>query len=192
MTTTSASVPEDPPDIAELSDRIAELERTTKRIADELEIRRLLAWFGFYADHDLNSEWAGLFTPDATFDVMMYHGENISEMDASRFRRTVYRGRDEMVREVLLSPAHQAVLGRSQHHVDGQPTVVDFESDTGATATTYGVLYIASDSPGRAVEHLNLSVNRWHFVKDGRWYIDSCVRRRLGAETEPLLPEIRR
>jgi hypothetical protein len=178
--------------VAALVDRVAELERTTGRMSDELEIRRIFAWYGFYADHDLNDEWAGLFTPDATLDVMMYYGDDPNKMDGSLFRQTVYRGRDEMVEKVLLSAAHQAILGRSQHHLDGQPAIIDFESDTVATATTYGLLYIATATADRNVEYTNLSVNNWRFVKTDRWYIKGCVRRRIDGDTLPLLPAERR
>jgi hypothetical protein len=178
--------------VAALTERLTGLERNTQRIKDELEIRRLLAWYGFYADHDLNDEWAGLFSPDATLDVMMYFGADPNVMDPSLFRQVVYRGREEMVNSVLLSPAHQALIGRSQHHLDGQPAVIDIESDSTATATTYGILFIASATPDRNIEYQNLSVNRWRFVKTDRWYIESCVRRRLDGETTRLLPAARR
>ncbi|HTU29579.1 MAG TPA: nuclear transport factor 2 family protein [Solirubrobacteraceae bacterium] len=185
---------EDTASVAEESvvDRLDRLERSNRQMRDELEIRRLLAWYGFYVDHGLHDEWAGLFTHDASIDITMYHGDDPSNMDPDLFRPTVYAGREEIIK-VVRSPAMVAMAGRTQHHMDGQPAIIDFESDDVAVATAYAVLYIVADSPDRTVAQQILTVSRLQFVKsDGEWFIRRCVRRRLGADTLPLLPDLRR
>jgi ketosteroid isomerase-like protein len=167
--------------MADLEARVAELEARLRRAEDELAIRDCIVRYGLAVDLGEADAVADCFTPDAEFDV----GGGASQVDANR---TVYRGRDQIKRNLVLGAGHQSLLPNSAHTIG--PVLVQVEGDR-ATATGYSRIYHREQKgqPGEQIRLFRLGYNRWEMLRcsDGRWRIARRSSRVVGdAEAHSL------
>ena len=88
---------------------------------EQAVVVELLSLYGFYADSGLVDAWLDLFAPDAVMEIPFLCAAPVGGGgNAYALRR--FAGRAELS-EVLGGPAHQAIQGRSQHHMAGPPAV---------------------------------------------------------------------
>ena len=160
--------------MAELEARIAELEGRLARAEDHLAIHNLIVRYGLAVDLGDAEGVAAVFTPDAEFDV----GGGASQVDG---RRVVYRGREQIKRELVLGPGHQSLLPDCAHTIG--PVVIRVEGDR-AEATGYSRIY-HREQKGQAGDHtalFRLGYNRWELARqpDGGWLIARRTSRVVG------------
>jgi ketosteroid isomerase-like protein len=166
---------------AELEARVAALERRLSRAEDELAIRDCIVRYGLAVDLGDADAVAECFTPDAEFDV----GGGASNVDA---KPTVFRGREQIKRDLVMGANHQSLLPDSAHTIG--PVLVAVDGDR-ASATGYSRIY-HREHKGQAGDQtrlFRLGYNRWELVRqaDGRWRIARRTSRVVGdAEAHGL------
>jgi len=157
-----------------LEARIAELERRLGQAEDRLAILDVLVRYGLAVDLGDAEGVAAVFTPDAEFDV----GSGASRVDT---RSIVFRGHEQIKRELVLGANHQSLLPDCAHTIG--PVVIRLDGDR-AEATGYSRIY-HREQKGRAGDHtalFRLGYNRWELARqaDGRWLIARRVSRVVG------------
>jgi len=160
--------------MSEIEQRIEQLERRLGQAEDRLAIHDLIVSYGLAVDLGDAKAVSGLFTPDAEFDV----GSGATRVDA---RPTVFRGREQLERELVLGAAHQSLLPDCAHTIG--PVVIRVNGDR-AEATGYSRIY-HREQKGQAGDHLalfRLGYNRWELERqpDGRWLIARRSSRVVG------------
>src|SRR5262245_13153491 len=155
-------------------ERIAALERRLREVEDRLAIHELIVRYGLAVDLGDADAVAAVFTPDCEFDV----GPGSAAVDA---RPVVYRGRDQIRRELVLGAGHQSLLPDCAHTIG--PVTIHVEGDR-AEATGYSRIY-HREKKGQAGDHLalfRLGYNRWELARqpDGRWLIARRTSRVVG------------
>ena len=142
-----------------------DLTRRVTALEDELAIHRLIVRYGLAVDVGDAGGAANVFTPDAVYDVDI----------------GVMQGR-EGVRDMVLGPRHQTMVGSCAHQIG--PAVVEVDGDR-AVATGYSRVYLREDD---GIDIYRVSFNRWELERrTGRWLIARRVTRLLGhAEARQL------
>lgn len=166
---------------AALEARVAELERRLRRAEDERAVLDCIVRYGLAVDLGDAEAVGDCFTPDAEFDV----GGGATRVDASP---TVYRGRAQIQRDLVLGPGHQSLLPNSAHTIG--PVLVEVDGDR-ARATGYSRIYHREHKgePGDQTRLFRLGYNRWELSRcsDGRWRIARRTSRVVGdAEAHAL------
>jgi hypothetical protein len=171
--------------VGTLDDEVRELRARVERLETERVLGEVLARYGFYADHGRHREWGELFTEDGVMDLIMYTGEDVVHPEPELWKHRRFEGREELVRSILDSPPHMSIEGRSQHHMQGPPTIFFIDGDQ-AVAESYAVVYakaVGDASP--LIQRQSHSMNRWTFRKvDGEWKIAECFRRPMGHDDQ--------
>jgi ketosteroid isomerase-like protein len=157
-----------------LEKRIAELEQRLAQAEARLAIGDVIVRYGLAVDLGDAEGVAAVFTPDAVFDV----GGGAGRVDE---RPTVYRGREEIKRNLVLSAGHQSLLPDCAHTIG--PVVIHVDGDR-AEVTGYSRIY-HREQKGQPGDHINLfrlGYNRWELARqrDGRWLIARRISRVVG------------
>jgi uncharacterized protein (TIGR02246 family) len=146
--------------MAELSARMAELERRLRAVEDELAIHKLIVRYGLAVDTGDAERTAALFAEDGVYDA-----------DVRRMR-----GRAEIA-DMVRSERHQGMVGRCAHQIG--PAVVTVDGDR-AEARGYSRVYLHGDD-GIAI--YRVSFNRWQLQRRaGEWIIVHRLTRLLGHD----------
>jgi len=160
--------------MSDLETRVAALERRLAEAEDKLAIHDVIVRYGLAVDLGDPDGVAELFTADAEFDV----GGGASAVDANR---TVFRGREQIKRDLVLGANHQSLLPNSAHTIG--PVLIRVSGDR-AEATGYSRIYHREHKgqPGDRTELFRLGYNRWELVRqsDGRWRIARRTSRAVG------------
>jgi ketosteroid isomerase-like protein len=144
----------------DVEQRLADLTRRVQALEDELAIHRVIVRYGLAVDVGDADQAAAAFTEDTVYDVDV----------------GVMRGRDG-VRDMVLGPRHQAMVGNCAHQIG--PAVVEVSGDR-AVATGYSRVYLRKDG---AIEIYRISFNRWQLERRaGQWQIAHRTTRLLGHE----------
>jgi hypothetical protein len=140
------------------------------------ELRQLMAWYAYHADHKEWDKLAGLFLPDATFSVYGPEGELLNEFTGTKdIEESIAKG----------VGSRQAI-----HHLFSYTTVV--HSATSASLVVNMEDLIGPPAEGEEVAPLGdvqfktmhgFGHYRGEFVKtDGGWRIGKLVQTRLKLE----------
>jgi uncharacterized protein (TIGR02246 family) len=144
----------------DLHTRLEHLTRRVQALEDELAIHRLIVRYGLAVDIGDADAAAAVFTEDTVYDVDV----------------GVMRGRAG-VREMILGPRHQAMVGNCAHQIG--PAVVEINGDR-AVATGYSRVYLRKDE---SIGIYRVSFNRWELERrDGEWLIARRTTRLLGHD----------
>ena len=140
--------------------RLAHLARRVQALEDELAIHRQIVRYGLAVDIGDADAATAVFSDDATYDVDV----------------GVMRGRAG-VRDMILGPRHQAMVGTCAHQIG--PAVVEVDGDR-AVATGYSRVYLRKDD---GIGIYRVSFNRWELQRrDGEWLIVRRTTRLLGHD----------
>lgn len=154
--------------------KIAQLEERVRRAEDRLAIHDLIVRYGLAVDLGDAEGVANVFTPDAEFDV----GSGASRVDG---RNVVFRGREQIKRELVLGQAHQSLLPDCAHTIG--PVIIDVDGDR-AEATGYSRIYHRErkGQPDDHIELFRIGFNRWELERqpDGGWLVTHRISRVLG------------
>jgi ketosteroid isomerase-like protein len=146
--------------VAELSERVADLERRLQAVEDELAIHKLIVGYGLAVDTGDAPRTAALFAEDGVYDADV----------------RLMRGRAE-VADMVRSARHQGMVGRCAHQIG--PAVVTVDGDR-AEARGYSRVYLQGDD-GLAI--YRVSFNRWQLERRaGAWTIVHRLTRLLGHD----------
>ena len=146
--------------MSDLAIQLAELARRVQALEDELAIHRHLTRYGFAVD-----------TGDADAAAALFAEDSVSDVDRGWL---VMQGRAP-VREMVLGPRHQAMVGGCAHQQG--PLAVEVTGDR-AVATGYSRVYLRRAD---AIVIYRVSFNRWELERrsDG-WEIVRRDTRLLG------------
>ncbi|MCH2170287.1 nuclear transport factor 2 family protein [Myxococcota bacterium] len=162
--------------MSETEDRIARLEQRLQAAEDQLAIQNLIVRYGLAVDLGDAEGVAGVFKPDAEFDV----GGGSSWADS---RDIVFRGHEEIKNGLVLGEGHQSLLPNCAHTIG--PAIIKVDGDR-AEATGYSRIYHRQNK-GEADDRIHLfriGYNRWELERqpDGGWLIARRISRVLGEE----------
>ncbi|WP_439030559.1 nuclear transport factor 2 family protein [Gordonia terrae] len=156
----------------DVESRLAALETRVAELEDEKAIRELLSRYGYYADACLDDEYFDLFTDDCVMDVSS--GQADDPYSVVRWEGV------EALREFLSvrTARHgDGFYGRSLH-MQGNNLAVRIDGPE-AVASNYSFILQQAEPDIRLV---SASINEWVLRKvDGRWFVQSRIRRRVGA-----------
>ena len=160
--------------MSDLEARIGVLEARLQAAEDRLAIHDLIVRYGLAVDLGDAQGVADVFMLDAEFDV----GSGSSGVDASNH---VFKGHEEIKRDLVLGDGHQSLLPNSAHTIG--PVIISLDGDR-AEATGYSRIYHREDK-GQSTDHFKLfriGYNRWELQRqsDGRWLIARRISRVLG------------
>lgn len=160
--------------MSQLEKRVEQLEQRLGQAEDRLAIGDVIVRYGLAVDLGDAEAVAALFTADAEFDV----GGGASRVDA---RPTVFRGREQIKRELVLGAGHQSLLPDCAHTIG--PVVMHVDGDR-AEVTGYSRIY-HREQKGQSGDHIalfRLGYNRWELARqrDGRWLIARRISRVVG------------
>jgi uncharacterized protein (TIGR02246 family) len=144
----------------DLGTRLEHLTRRVQALEDELAIHRLIVRYGLAVDIGDADAAAAVYTEDTVYDVDV----------------GVMRGRAG-VREMILGPRHQGMVGNCAHQIG--PAVVEVDGDR-AVATGYSRVYLRQEE---SIGIYRVSFNRWELERrDGEWLIARRTTRLLGHD----------
>lgn len=144
----------------DVKQRLADLTRRVQVLEDELAIHRQIVRYGLAVDIGDADGAAAVFTDDTVYDVDV----------------GVMQGRAG-VREMILGPRHQAMVGSCAHQIG--PAVVEVDGDR-AVATGYSRVYLRK---GDNIGIYRVSFNRWELERrGGEWLIARRTTRLLGHD----------
>jgi hypothetical protein len=158
----------------DVATRLARAEQALAQLADEREIRDLIARYCYYADTRQDEQLLELFTEDAE---MASAANGVA-------RGSLGRGR---IREQVADPTghhHPDLYGRGMHLL-GHNLVIAFDDAGGApgdtaTASSYSLLVLKR---GGDLVVYSASSNQWSLRRvDGRWRIAARRRRPIADE----------
>lgn len=161
---------------SDLERRVSELEARLRAAEDRLSIHDVIVRYGLAVDLGDAEGVAGVFTADAEFDV----GSGGSSVDA---RDIVFRGHEEIKRELVLGAGHQSLLPDCAHTIG--PVLIELDGDR-AEATGYSRIYHrrGKGGPDDHIELFRIGFNRWELERqpDASWRITRRISRVLGDE----------
>jgi uncharacterized protein (TIGR02246 family) len=160
--------------MGDLEARVAALEKRLCLAEDKLAIQDVIVRYGLAVDLGDAERVADVFTEDAEFDV----GGGATQVDT---RKVVYRGREQIKRDLVLGAGHQSLLPDCAHTIG--PVVIRVDGDR-AEATGYSRIY-HREQKGRPGDHtalFRLGYNRWELARqrDGGWRIARRISRVVG------------
>jgi ketosteroid isomerase-like protein len=162
-------------ELPDVDARIAQLERRLQRAEDRLAIHDVIVRYGLAVDLGDADGVAGVFTPDAEFDV----GGGGTRMDGG----IVFRGHEEIKKNLVLAAGHQALLPDCAHTIG--PVLIEVDGDR-AEATGYSRIYHRQNKgePADHIELFRIGFNRWELERqpDGGWRIARRISRVMGDE----------
>ncbi|RVT89422.1 nuclear transport factor 2 family protein [Sphingomonas crocodyli] len=145
-------------------DRIKRLEAEVRELRDQLEIREILAKYGFTADMGHARAYADLFTEDGVYDLD--DGWTIE-------------GRDALA-AMIEDPngLHKREIENRSQHVPAN-IFVRIDGDT-AWSESYSQVLVGTPDSGYRV--MTAGYNRFDYRRvDGRWLIKRRLRRAIGG-----------